>query len=347
MIDGYDTATGLSDRAQQQVRSRLSLEDYFVDFLGGLVPGVLFLVATTIAVLPALHALAASLNVDGRNQFTMMFTEFLDKMDSTSTAFWLILFFGLLLIAYVIGHLFYRFDPKEADRSSFLMLVKDRENYDNEDRGANLGCLDERSCQFPYPLYHKYLERRGLKHLIPFAKVGLNRSKNYINLLKIRLRFHHPEKCGIITRNEAHVRLASSTWFLVKMLSRISWYALGFSALALALSIIFRYIFHNHDLNWMGQIAWHLPSLLCPALVLLFGMFARNLIRRFLHYQRMREVFHLYETAFTAFRGKFHLLDPPFDSVALDKAAKHLDEAEEEEAAANTTASSEPAQESH
>jgi len=43
------------------------------------------------------------------------------------------------------------------------------------------------------------------------------------------------------------------------------------------------------------------------------SVFIISRVEDFLHYQRLREIFYVLETAFTAFRDSPHLLNPPFD----------------------------------
>ncbi|HTH50029.1 MAG TPA: hypothetical protein VMB21_21125, partial [Candidatus Limnocylindria bacterium] len=76
----------------------------------------------------------------------------------------------------------------------------------------------------------------------------------------------------------------------------------------------------NSDLSAMGlTIPRYLPGVLAPLLVLLFSNFAKNKIEDFLHYQRLREVFFVLETAFTAFRERYYLLSPPLSKAAVKK----------------------------
>jgi hypothetical protein len=133
---------------------------------------------------------------------------------------------GGVLLAYIAGHLFYRHDPKRANKSSFRRLIQYPEFNTLEKCRLSLACATESDCEFPYPYMYDYLKQRGLNHLLPFILWdGENRrnyrTKNYINILKIRLRYHFPNKCGAIIRNEAHVRLASSTWYVSTILFRI------------------------------------------------------------------------------------------------------------------------------
>jgi hypothetical protein len=68
-------------------------------------------------------------------------------------------------------------------------------------------------------------------------------------------------------------------------------------------------------LNASSNFSWHLPALSAPTIVAIFSTYSWWAIRGFLHYQRMREVIFVLETAFTAFHLNFELLNPPFEGL--------------------------------
>lgn len=88
--------------------------------------------------------------------------------------------------------------------------------------------------RYPYEdFYHCYLNKRGLFYLKPYVYWdkwidlagkcnNFRTSKRFIENLKIRLNFFMPAKCGELTRVEAHIRLASSMWYLSRMLGVIT-----------------------------------------------------------------------------------------------------------------------------
>lgn len=88
--------------------------------------------------------------------------------------------------------------------------------------------------RYPYEdFYHCYLNKRGLFYLKPYVywdkwidEAGkcnnFRTSKRFIENLKIRLNFFMPAKCRELTRVEAHIRLASSMWYLSRMLGVIT-----------------------------------------------------------------------------------------------------------------------------
>jgi hypothetical protein len=148
-------------------------------------------------------------------------------------------------------------------------------------------------AEFPYRFLKKYLLSRGLKHLadfIPWDENNFsNRSKTFINLLKIRIQFFHPDKMGDILKNEGHVRLMSSIWHLLKYIKFIS-----------IICIILNILIFSIGLIWTNETVLYLiiPSLL-STLIFLFGMLGKREIELFIHYQRVREVFYVLETAYT------------------------------------------------
>lgn len=299
---------------------RLSVEEFLIDFLGGLVPGVLFLAAAGFALLPPLHGLLTSLRGKEPLPTAAAVLSFLTALQRTPSAMWITLVLGAILLAYVIGHLFYRHDPKQADRRSFNRVSKAMDCRTPAARRANLGCENYKECEFPYPWFDAYLQQRGLTHLLPLARWCLHRgswrSKNYINILKIRLRFHFPEKMGTIIRNEAHVRLAASTWYVARMLLFVS--GLG---CFVAVTVIFHAVLNSSwslITGWQQTLSLFLPCALAPAIVLALSAYSYWTIRGFLHYQRLREIIFVLETAFTAFRDQPDILAPPFSGLGSD-----------------------------
>jgi len=181
----------------------------------------------------------------------------------------------------------------------------------------DLGAPSAERCEFPYPNFLDYLTKRGLDYLRPL--VGWNqdtRSKLWVNILKVRLMLHHPQKCRQIVRNEAHIRLASGTWYVAGTLRRLALLGLGLVVAVVLASP--RPVGSGWRIDWhlvastLGQHFW---TLLAPLVVLVVAWYLRRKIDGFYHYQRMREVDWVLETAFSAFRGTRTPLSPPFDPL--------------------------------
>ena len=295
---------------------KLITEALLIDFLGGLVPGMLFILAILIALAIPTQALVGTLAGQPHKSWSDTVLDYASNIKQTPSAFWISGFVTFALISFVVGHLFYRNDPKKPDQRSFKKLSKGKSA---EDCQKEFGCANEEDCQFPYVNYHAYLEARGLNHLLPLVAwcpqsggTG-KRSKTFINILKIRLRYYFPDKCSIIIWNEAHIRLAASGWYVANTLLVASMVGIAISLWALKLSL---------DTGAAGGsilqlIGRNASSFLAPVSVLSFSILAKSQIERFLHYQRLREVFFVLETTHTAFRGNYELLSPPLSESAV------------------------------
>jgi len=335
-----------------ELRARFAARDFFVDFLGGLVPGILFLLGICAALGPPLYAVVDGFSPNDKIPLGQLAQTVLTAAQGTPNFLWIALFLIAIGLAYVIGHLFYRQDPKTPNRVSFRKLKsreirkmkiqrkrdwlkpwfwtpiwhglrlwrnaekqlgeKDRRSLNKKLR-TEFACTTQEECQFPYPYLAAYLKQRGLDHLLPFVTwskkpAQKKRSKIYINTLKIRLRHHYQEGVSVIVRNEAHVRLASSTWYATKALQITSW--VGFLLFGAALV---GYSSYTGSVSLTSAFTAHLSTFAFPLGVWVLGMRGRSRIERFLHYQRLREVFYVLETAYTAFRQEPWLLKPPFE----------------------------------
>jgi hypothetical protein len=183
-------------------------------------------------------------------------------------------------------------------------------------RWKKAGFVDPDWVHFPYSNLHQYLLKRKLSHLAqmvpdwsreeevrrrnsanslekqtsddalqPDSKGGVGRTKQFINLLKVRLEFMFPERYGVIARNEAHVRLMSSVWYCARTL-------IIASTLGVLLGVA---------ANWpqVGRAGFqHIELFLLPVAILLTArIFVQDTIERVFHYQRIREIFFVLETA--------------------------------------------------
>jgi hypothetical protein len=146
---------------------------------------------------------------------------------------------------------------------------------------------------YPYRFLKTYLSDRGLMYLadrIPWTENKTDRrTKHFINALKMRLLASAPSTYVIIARNEAHVRLASSMWYVCQAMKRISLVGvlayLGLLLFAWKTSVI--------------QFDARAP--LGGALVPIatgFGAWGLQYnIEKSFHYQRTRELLHILELA--------------------------------------------------
>ena len=111
----------------------------------------------------------------------------------------------------------------------------------------------------------------------------------FINILKTRLQFLlSSDKCQDIKRNEAHIRLMSSVWYAVRLLRYPITLGILLGAAAMA-------------------IAWSCGKRVCASeggmlvvwcgLLWVFIWWVQAAVEKFFHYQRVREIVNVLETA--------------------------------------------------
>lgn len=308
----------------QTVISRVSLSAFIVDFFGALIPGLLFVFLLMTSFIFPIYIFIKSLTVTSQLE-QISFTYFIQRLDSFAIVE-LTLF--VLMISFVVGSFFYRLDPKKPDSKSCTRTLKrmsedgkqnwvERIKFEEEVQKdylkkrfflrpfyyirfifkRNLQYRREsKKFEFPYRFLQKYLTSRGLFHLADKVTwKGENdddykkRSKNFINVLKTRIAFHFPDKCETIIKNEAHIRLTSTMWYISKELILLSFVGLLFS-----LGTMFVLHFKNIDKVILPI------SLELFVIAFSFWIYDRSL--KFLHYQRVREIIFVLETAYIVSR---------------------------------------------
>jgi hypothetical protein len=268
-----------------------AVRDFFVDFLGSLVPGILYTSAAGFTLLFSWWFLCRSI-IEILDPTQNLHVQGVDALNQFR--YELLVFF--LVLSYVMGHLFYRKDPKGPDQASAEFLLKKLGPGEPVDMAIRRGDgVSPADVRFPYLYLSEYLEGRGLSHLaalIPWKgekpETHHLRTKMFINILKIRLHYLVPDKCGEVTRNEAHVRLVSSVWYTTRALLWVVVFNLALTAGAIVLS-------------WSSGQTLHLGD---PARIVLFNtvfvcflIWVQRQIRKFFHYQRVREIVYVLETA--------------------------------------------------
>ncbi len=263
--------------------SRGSIRDFIVEFLGGLVPGIAFLCAMIPAFL--LPITTAVLSLFGREH--LVFPN-VDLPTSVGTILFLIIpgIVAFLVFAYIAGHLFYRQDPKIADLASFQRIPR-HIHHDGMCRPVRGG---DTLVEFPYHFLKQYLLDRGIYYLanrVPWDENNFKRrAKHFANALKIRIQIEQPAKFAIIARNEAHIRLSSSMWYVCKVLWWASWIGLGCYLLGYSFSKVIPHVSFAFS-----------PVVMLPLLTASGAWIGRWAIERALHYQREREILFILETA--------------------------------------------------
>ena len=290
--------------------------EFYIEFLGSLVPGLFALILSLIVLGLSLFVLCRSLNPSG------VIATFPQNFDFGLGAYGVT---GVLLVAaYVLGSIFYRQDPKlpdwkSASRVYAYVAAGERERLavqptSRVPEGHNR--IDLNDAQFPYFFLYEYLKGRGLDHLadwVPWKGHDPDswkyRTKMFINQIKIRLQFLVPERCKDIVRNEAHVRLATSVWYATRWIMGVC--MLGLLMLAGALC--------EAPSNGFDQL---LSAAICAdVLILAFAVFLKRQIENFIHYLRVREIFHVLETAHFATLNGFNLHREDFDPLRKGKPA--------------------------
>ncbi len=295
---------------------KISVREFLVDFFGALMPGTLFLMLLFVGLLLPTFVLLLSIeSVFSDCEETLGFIRNTGVfIKDLSTVAHLSIFFLMLATSYVIGTVFYRRDPKAPDYSSFITIAKKfapgeldtwvvlvKDKHASPDDSGSLPFIkdnnkisktnvDKSDVQFPYNNLKNYLKERGWEKLSNKITWDVNddpsksyRSKTFINALKIRLQIYCPEHCSTIIKNEAHVRLTSSMWYSSKAL-------IFYSSLGLVFLFISMYISNN----WQ----FILYPISASIGVILFSWRVKKNSQHFLHYQRVREIFYVLETAF-------------------------------------------------
>lgn len=140
------------------------------------------------------------------------------------------------------------------------------------------------------------------------------RTKNKVNSLKIKIQIFASEAYALINKNESHIRMSSSTWHISKLLIIIALMASVVTFIPLCVSLrdnmdsthenvtstheiilsqkedILSIQENNGDPNNMMTIPNCTIAFVAPFLMLLFVLYIKNRITKFIHYQRMREI---------------------------------------------------------
>ena len=170
---------------------------------------------------------------------------------------------------------------------------------------SEAACDNGKDCQFPYEYYNTYLIKRGENHLLDHVKWcndERSRSKNALNKLKLKLQLIAPADYNILVKNEAHIRMSSSSWYVSRAIMKIS----GFIAITMIVMLLF-YIFKDKIFECftfiknLGNNAFFempvIPLIIAviiislPSMVFFLNLFIYNSAIKYLHYQRLREIF--------------------------------------------------------
>ena len=273
-----------------------SIYEFLNDFFGSLVPGIYFSFFITACVLTVL------------TMFNNWFC-FVENTVTLISPFSFEILICFLIFSFVIGSVFYRRDLKGPDRKSAEYIYKKDKNQRDE-MAVRIGQKDKKlNVDYPYLYIYEYLKIRGLDHLakrIPWRGTDTKsdthrfKTKNFINILKTRLNYLVPEQMRDIVKNEAHIRLISSLWYITKWIFICSIIAL--------LVCISAFIFRN-KLNGLVQLYGVLVCFVWNVFQVILVVFIRNSIKKFYHYQRVREIVCVLETAYLASKRHKDIFD--------------------------------------
>jgi hypothetical protein len=299
-----------TNQSQEKLPAIASIiREFFIDFLSSLVPGFLF----TMFAIPLVLSTCVALS-QGQFDWTTIRT----GMGPYHAELWCL----TLVLSYVLGCVFSKRDPKIPDQKSATHILK--KDWASKDRAVIQGSeeLDEKyrlfryldrftwfhryrvakhlasgyGGQFPYSHLYEYLAARGLDHLakrVPWRGQDPKidpRSKMFINILKVRLQFSNQKECNEIIRNEAHIRMMSSVWYAALQLEQV-YLVLLFLLLILS------------PLDNTAKSPGFKTTLILLVVLLAGAEWLRRMIITFLHYQRVREIVYVLETADTARRN--------------------------------------------
>jgi hypothetical protein len=150
-------------------------------------------------------------------------------------------------------------------------------------------CDNEEDCQFPYVYYNTYLIKRKEIHLLEYTEWCQDyrsRSKNALNKLKLKIQLIAKRDYNILVKNEAHIRMSSSSWYVSKSNMMISFLS---TISIFSVTCLFHTKFFP-DCNFSISINSVLAILL-PVFAFLLNLLIYHSAIKFIHYQRLREIF--------------------------------------------------------
>lgn len=198
--------------------------------------------------------------------------------------------------------------------------------------------LYEIDAEFPYTHLRCYLARRGLGHLtayVPWCPKDIpskaestdRRTKEFINIIKIRLLALAPHLSREVIRNEAHVRLATSVWYVATNLLYVTFGCLA--AIIITVGIVnntshvglgLDLDFVNHGCDPIILLHAGFEPILANVLVMILCVLMSLKLRNCIHHMRVREVVYVLETLHVATTiERVFKLDTLTDNASLAK----------------------------
>lgn len=259
---------------------KITLTDIIVETLGMMVPGALVMFSFAVTILLPLYFAAAQFSSEA-------VTKALQMNGSLTFLQSGLLGICLLIIAFVSGTLFFRLSPKTVDQLSAAQLSE----TDLTDGAVTRDCVKGSHVEFPYRFLRSYFSNRGLDYLaqhIPWDGNEANgRTKHFANALKIRIQIAAPDAYQLLAKNEAHVRLSSSLWYACGVIVEMA-------ILGIIITIALFIALLNMNTAALGPPIAALG--ICVCMLGLAQVFRSAIVKSF-HYQRVREISQILETA--------------------------------------------------
>jgi hypothetical protein len=198
----------------------------------------------------------------------------------------------VVILAYVIGYIFRLSTPDELDQRSAQIVHK---KMKPEDHWPYRG---EKDNKFPYIHFQDYLENRLHSDLAKLVKWKDNRSKTFVNEMKLETSLRCPQLAAIIDSNEAHIRLMFGTWLACCYLRYFTITGVAVSLFNVALTI-----YGKHADSFSYSLHVSLLWALITGLLLAGSECGIRKIESLFHYRRVREVFDIVACYHFACRG--------------------------------------------
>jgi hypothetical protein len=297
-----------------------AIREYLSDILGSFMPGIYFslnLLISTVLLLFMVQGLKwHDLDSIAAPQIALF------QVVAPFTAFVFCLF------SYIIGSAFCRKDIKEPDTASAIRTYL--KSSDEEKKGlafdfekpvgnpfnllTGLYMRMNFRVDFPYSHLKRYLNTRNYTHLaqhIPWEGSGedaKHRSKMFINILKVRLHHYAPLEMPEIEKNEAHIRLMNSLWYVAKAIKNIAiWVLTGIGLAVVAFVLCLRLSPPENVVRLFLNKLFFSDFIFCLALFsviqLVISWYIRRSIKQYFHYMRVREIMFILEIADTVSRS--------------------------------------------
>jgi hypothetical protein len=333
-----DNLSNVRDKLPYTMRIYPRLSDFFVDVFGTLIPGIIFTAISFIVtlffsmmVVPIIYNYFVK---DSIKRFSIICINDIPTIP-TYLYFWFSILF--IVASYVFGHIFYRLGPKLPDQKSFkfiyntiycdnpvhiikkintthirninikwMRLINKLSYYINTNllylisKRRRLVLKESKNLNWPYKDLDKYLYKRSphLSRMVTWGgknKADMKPSKIMMNAIKDAIQFHFPEKYGTIARNEGHIRLMSSIWFMSRTIIRMC-------SILLLITLVISPLYSTNSPKY--DKIFYLSNIIIFAIIILLSYWVKRTIERSFHYQRIREIIYILNTAFQARKTK-------------------------------------------